>query len=833
MFTLISSNAIHTNISQGLYRPRFFENSSFNLSRVDYNTVDYSEDDVEAAIIKSNFSFAFLREDKLRTINVFDAYYQKISFNDFLSKFGISINSKNLFKTGKYLSRIFRPVKYGGFYKNLNIYINRNNKHIGKKTDGISLISLKLAHSLGWTSAVVNSSAQFTLFYKKGLVKGNCVVSDSISSDVVIYGNDNIKDEVKLTSGIEFVALEPLKLSNHLRMDIQSILNLWELFGAEQFLEWTNFGIRKFIDDLFAGKLSSLLDDFNTIDEEDYNDQTWTLKKAVWHKIDYRRFPGLLRLAWSMFRNSMVRFATDINGMPVFRIPVPHGHRGYLRVDLRQHDEYGNFCSITPKGAVTVDKLGNIWIHEDDVIEFMAVKGGADLDDNCAIIPIGDGKAVFYRNPNQYGEYGIHHVIFDSVSISGNNRIVGTIPMKNVTEQSAINLDSIATGNALLDGFLSKNSVSLSSILTYNIPNLLRAYNIISNNAANIGRAANAEMFRSAVCIYSKTTMKTLCKKFNWNLENIIDATVKDGSSAETDMNLVTEFFQYILVEGIKVPASLLQRAPESIREQLIIYKKQPLDVLLEAIEYLVNIADTEVLGSGSVSRGNRIKGRIDFTDIPFIEIGKDVYNNPVKDLAMSILKSYNMQMAVLLENTKDLPVMEREPERKRGIAEIQSDLLKKMTFYNNDERELIIQIWAYEIYKSARFVHDSILWISDSEDFRGTADDMIRMLARCGIGDNISNNNGSLNRFNAVIENKASIRCVRVWRKEMILAEEFNDCKEIMVVQNKAVLGNIEVNLGDECSVPDGKYAIRSLNQSISKKNGGLLKNSLVVYLV
>ena len=41
----------------------------------------------------------------------------------------------------------------------------------------------------------------------------------------------------------------------------------------------------------------------------------------------------------------------------------------------------------------------------------MEVKGGADQDDSVAIIPVEDGRAVIYRNPNQYGEYGIHKIV--------------------------------------------------------------------------------------------------------------------------------------------------------------------------------------------------------------------------------------------------------------------------------------------------------------------------------------------------------------------------------------------------------------------------------------
>ncbi len=81
------------------------------------------------------------------------------------------------------------------------------------------------------------------------------------------------------------------------------------------------------------------------VSADDYNNESWILRKAIWHKVDYRRFPGLVRLAWGMMRNSIYRYGESADGKPVFRIPVPGGMRGYLRVDLRDHDEVWRFYS--------------------------------------------------------------------------------------------------------------------------------------------------------------------------------------------------------------------------------------------------------------------------------------------------------------------------------------------------------------------------------------------------------------------------------------------------------------------------------------------------------
>src|ERR1035437_10390475 len=198
----LPSCKIETNATQGVtYRPHFFDLQSFGLSRVDIDSVYYNESDAEAELVRGDFSFSYLREDKLRTIHAYDSQGELIPFNEFLNHFHITIESTNLFKTGKYLSRVFRPIRYGGFFQDLDIHVNNN--HNGKTTDGISLISLSLAHNLGWSSAEAGSSAQFTLLYAAGLVKGHCVVSDLIEKDVVIYGQENIKKEIKLGEGFQ------------------------------------------------------------------------------------------------------------------------------------------------------------------------------------------------------------------------------------------------------------------------------------------------------------------------------------------------------------------------------------------------------------------------------------------------------------------------------------------------------------------------------------------------------------------------------------------------------------------------------------------------------
>ena len=818
--------AIESNSVQGKYTPKFFEFGQFSLSRAVFYSHFFEQENVEEEIVAGNWSFAFLRESKLRTVDLYEGD-AKIPFNQFLLRVGIDIQSKNLYKTGKYLSRVFRPAKYGMFFKDLDVHMNDNPNLQGKVTDGVSLISISLAKELGWKDAEANKSAQFTLFFAEGLVKGHCVVSDKIEHDIVVFGQQNIKEEIRFTLDCAYVAIEPVKLSTTLRMDIQSLLNLWQLFGDEQFFNWARTGIERFKADLMSGKLSEQLDDFDTISRDDYENEKWLLQRAVYHKLDYRKFPGLLRLAWQQYRNSLLRYA-ERGGVTSFRIPVTGGLRGYLRVDLREHDADGSF-SLTDSKSV-LDKHGNLWISSSNMEKYCSILGGADQDDNISVVPLEDGKALLYRNPNQKGEFIITDIIYDGINVTEFNVLKGSVAQKEV---NAVKINTVKeiVSNSLIAKYLA-DVVSQEQILEYTRTNLLRTYSKISQNSANIGIVANAGLFLSAIGITKPTLAKKLTKLYPWNLERVIDSVVKDGVSCGEDLYAVENLISHIIDNGVEIPKCLKRRIAESKRDKVCMAKSHPVDQLLDAVKFIVAAADREILGSGSVSKGNRIPGMIDRADVPIIEIAQSNFGNVMFDTAMTLLKRYNRQMAILLDSTKDLENDEKESQRKVGIEKIQSYLLASMSVYDSDERSLITKAWAYQIYKSDKAVHDSILWIGSTDTLKGTGEDSIEMLANVGIAMAVKKN-GCVTRVNEIKECARGILSIRVWSKDELSQEMFSDVQSIAIAGNQVMAGSLTYNLGDEVTLADGFYTVKSISPSYSRKNSGcMLKNSLSLLL-
>lgn len=719
MYTKQNLICPQSNLDNGQYRPAFFTLEQYALSSVNIQAVEFNEADLIDKI--KDCSFTYLRENYVKRVTVQKLDGEKIPFEEFCKHFGIKINSENLFKTGKYLSRVFRPVRYGGFFKDLKIHVNENMK--GKVIDGISLISPKLAKDLGLRKVKAGMSGQFTLFFKEGLVKGHYVISSKIEHDVVVY-KDNIKTEIKYDfKDLAYISIEPVKLTKHLKLDIQTLLNIWDGFGKEDFFDWGVSAIHKFTSDLKSGKLAKWIMN-SVMKNQDLDSNEWILIKAIFNGIDYRDYPGLLRHAWRAFKNSIMRIAVDKHGNPSFRIPID-GFRAYIRPDLRNHDKDGNFTLSKDKTKITVDRFGNAWINAPikRLEEILEILGGADFDDGVGIIPLAS-KALIYRNPNQKGEVIIEDVIFQ---VKINRRYLLSKELKSkkvIKKQESKEKFKYDTDNDLIKKYLILFE-GKEAVERYSIVNILRTMSRIVKNSTSIGYVANAEMIRSAIGIINQKLMNRIINKYKWNLERVIDATVKDGINCSEDFDLVQEFYEQITKDQIPIPKTLLNRIPARYREQVKIAKNHPLDELFDALKYVIEDTDLKILGKGTGD--SRIKGWIDSIEPP-IELITPIKDNPMKDIALEMLKEYNSKVAELMRKCNESNVFD-----KTEFENIKDELLTKMNNYNNKERKLIVKVWAEEIYKSSGHIHDSILWLC-GKGIRGTADDMIDVLTELGL---------------------------------------------------------------------------------------------------
>jgi len=531
-----------------------------------------------------------------------------------------------------------------------------------------------------------------------------------------------------------------------------------------------------------------------------------------------------------MFRKSILHYA-ERKGTPVFRIPVPSAYRGYLRCDLRNHDNYGNFTSVVPAGSMHLDKYGNVWFNKNDAEEYLSILGGADQDDSVVIIPVEDNKAVIYRNPNQYGEYLIVNLLHDDeIIINAANKLVGHVTQIKPRKESNLNAVCECISNPFIEKYLSEN-IKQNNYIEFTQANLLRTYSKISTNTSNIGIVANAEMIRSAIGINDPDKQKELNDLYPWNLERVIDSVVKDGISCSDDLLAVENMYKHIITNKYELPTTLLKRLPESKSCEAVPVNNHKLDELFEAIKFLVKQADLDILGEGSASRNNRINGLIDQCMVPLIEIGTSNLNNPMNDCAQKYMGIYYRKIGTLLGRSFNLTPEIRESVRSKEIEQIQRQFLEGLSRFSSNERIEIVKSLAYNIYKSPSYVHDSILWISNKGELPGTADIMIELLANMELAAHV-NSKENIDRFYEKREPYCELKTIRVWSKSKLSCEYLSGTTEILISQEQALIGETVLNIGEEVNIEEGIYFVKSVAQSISRKNGSVLSNSLTIYL-
>ncbi len=241
------------------------------------------------------------------------------------------------------------------------------------------------------------------------------------------------------------------------------------------------------------------------------------------------------------------------------------------------------------------------------------------------------------------------HIVVDVTSDDGvfrsshANKLIGSVPQKKVNTTKVKSVKP-KVSNPLLSNLKCSTK---KMFLPYTTNNLIKAYTKISKNSTNIGFGANSEMCLSGICVTNKSLFKKLNKKYKWNLEAIIDATVKDGSSADDEINTIKNFLDDIITSDTAIPKSLIHRLPKKLRGVATIHKNHPLDQLLDAIETLIKETDLEIIGSGAVSKGNRIAGIIDNLNTPIVELGLANNVNPMYDVVLKLLGLYKRAMAL------------------------------------------------------------------------------------------------------------------------------------------------------------------------------------------
>ncbi|MEO1163219.1 MAG: hypothetical protein AAFV98_05490 [Chloroflexota bacterium] len=367
----------------------------------------------------------------LRWINgnrVNDLYIENMDSDAFLAVTGLRPQmSKGGFVLSKRISRIMRPYFMYAFFASSEIsvqYLDQT-EHDAKVWDGAGRIrrSLLLRILDQMPALPASKRAEMTQelqgarrieFTAMGLGdwsdskaggqdKGHAYVfeDDQLEADLILPRDT--KGEITLADGSVFIGLYPVHHADTMRLDIQSLINLWGFFQHEELIQWLHDEGQMFLQSTQNGDIARAM---RRIDQTDVADDDEALEAITnWHIREYLASGGDPLWFGSIVKGLINQHLKRINYSTLgrLRLPIPGG-RYYVMTDA-----VGDI-SIEP-GCIKLDPdASTAWVNANDWVSYLAdVWGGADQDDALWVYPFvdydGSQQILAWRSPNQLGEY--------------------------------------------------------------------------------------------------------------------------------------------------------------------------------------------------------------------------------------------------------------------------------------------------------------------------------------------------------------------------------------------------------------------------------------------
>jgi len=487
----------------------------------------------------------------LRWINgsdVYDLYVEGADTAQFLAETGLQLSlDKGGFVLSKRISRLMRPYFMSGFFAADEIrvtYLDQDARD-QKIWDGAGQISrdllLRLIDHLPsdltdrkrrylMRELKTVGRVEFTLMTARGQDKGHCLVMDDLDADFVLPRDT--KTQVRLTDGTAFVGLMPVHSRDHMRLDIQSLVNLWPFFETPQLAEWLRREGDLFLEGVRSGEIADVM---TRLDSD-------LVEIESWHVREYLACGGhplwFGAIAKAIINQHLRRLHHSTLGK--MRLPVPGG-RYYVMTDAVGGRDI-------PLGHVTLDPdTATAWVNADDWCAFIAdVLGGADQDDALWCFPFtdhdGTRKILCWRSPNQVGEYVLLRPTEDchapEWSTADSRKLPPRIDTQTVDYLNLVDPDS---GDGLGEG------------QPYSIAAMRSTISRAIANRGALGQYCNLLLLAQAV--YGR-----LPKNPPAPLEDVIDASVKTGADLSRVRDWCEQASAQIIAAGTPVPAILHDR---------------------------------------------------------------------------------------------------------------------------------------------------------------------------------------------------------------------------------------------------------------------------------
>lgn len=396
---------------------------------------------------------------------------------------------------------------------------------------------------------------EFTIMTERGQDKGHAIVSDSLDVDFLIP--HDTKREITVENGKTWLGIDFVHGKDHMRIDIQSLINLHPFFENEQYAGWLHDEGTVFIE---AVKSGDVVEPMRRIDRQETLEdvQQWALREFFASGGHPQWFQYHTK---SLMNRHLERLNAAAEGK--LRIPIPGGR--YYVMPAGVGRAAGVEVDVAP-GQIHIDhKRGTAWVSDADWLAFddspknegiAGILGGADNDDALWLHPFtdhdGSQKVLAWRSPNQLGEYVLleptptsripewHTAEGETVTfVSGDSR---KLPQRvDTLNPDYLGLVDHSTGEALGSGE------------SYSLAAMDKAIGRALDNQGALGMYCNSLMINKALT-------GGLPEKPPAPLEDVIDSSVKTGADLSRVKQWNYDNSRQILEARQPIPSLLHER---------------------------------------------------------------------------------------------------------------------------------------------------------------------------------------------------------------------------------------------------------------------------------
>ncbi len=502
-----------------------------------------------------------------------------LSTADFLNQVGLNVSLRRGDAVlSKRLSRVFSPYRWWAFMDNDDVNIVHSDEIDPAVWDGIGLVSRDfmkryiVACQIAWMQAGIAEKFQkrytqellhcnrfeITIMTEQGQEKGDVVVVDTMPHYAkcadFLFPTGSTKTEVAFHKGVFVGVRQPRHAKRRMRLDAQSLINLYGFFTNEQLIAWLEADSAEWLAAIADGRTDTLMSNMLHAESAAELDKLtdWWLGdyfasggQAMW-------FSGVVQ-ALGRQRNKQLNIGTQMKS----RFPIPGGRYYIAPASTVGIDVPCGFVHLS-------DKYASAFVNDADWKTYIVdVLGGADGDDAVWCLPftdVGDvvdeidpvtgevtthdGKRVLlWRSPNQPGEYVLLHPTDRTADLDYAWAEMDSRALPTRIDEMG---DTVVYGELPVPP-------SPAETPDYSIQLMTEAIARTQANSGVLGSYVNVLM----VCY---AMLGRLPKWLPARLEDVIDGSVKDGRDLSPVMDWCQNTAVPTLTQHLVISAGLVHR---------------------------------------------------------------------------------------------------------------------------------------------------------------------------------------------------------------------------------------------------------------------------------